>query len=164
MLFHFTTECFWSSQDIISVRIPCLPSCGHGRFPAVVLSPSLTHILPAFPLCPSASPWPPVIQGNWSSHQTCDHCCGFVPAPGSYYEVWLVAAAPTELADWQRCPPTPTPPPPPVVPLNSPILSPQNVGATLISELPRCLDKLSVSAERFGRCPQCSDGWMRNKL
>lgn len=50
--------------------------------------------------------------------------------------------------------------PPPVVPLNSPILSPQNVGATLMSELPRCPDKLSVSAERFGRCPNVvMGGW-----
>lgn len=76
--------------------------------------------------------------------------------PGSYYEVRLVAAAPTELAAWQCCPPLP--PPSPVVSLNSPILSPQNVGATLMSGLRRCPDKLSVSAERFGRCPNIAMG------
>lgn len=118
-----------------------------------LLSPSLTHIVPAFPLCPLASPWPLVIQGNWSSRQTCGYCCGFVPAPASYYEAWLVAAAPTELAGWQSAPPLP-----PVVSLKSPILPPQKAGATSMSELPRCPDRPSVFAERFERCPNAVRG------
>lgn len=60
-------------------------------------------------------------------------------------------------------PPHPAPhhPSPPVVSLKSPILLPQNVGATLMSELPRCPDKLSVSAEQLGRCPNVATGGWR---
>lgn len=62
--------------------------------------------------------------------------------------------------NWQPGSVAPPPPSPPVVSLNSPILSPQNVGATLMSELRRCPDKPSVSAERFGRCPNVAmGGW-----
>lgn len=132
-----------------------MPPCSHLRFPAVSLSPLMTHILPAFSLCPLASPWPPVIPGNWSSPQTCDHCCGLVPAPGSYWS--LTGCSRTHrIGRLAVCPPPP-PPPPPVVSLNRPILSPQNAGATLTSELPRCPDM------RFGRCPNVAmGGWGMN--
>lgn len=139
------------------VSVP-VASCSHLRFPAISLSLSLTHILPAFPLCPLASPWPPVIQGNWSSHHVItvvvlSQCQAAIMKPD-----WLQPHP----QNWQPGSVAP-PPPPPVVSLNSPILLPQNVGATLMSGLHRCLDKLSVSTERFGRRPNVAmGGWRIN--
>lgn len=140
------------------VSVP-VASCSHLRFPAISLSLSLTHILPAFPLCPLASPWPPVIQGNWSSHHVItvvvlSQCQAAIMKPD-----WLQPHP----QNWQ--PGSVAPPP-----TTSCCVFKQPYS--LAAECRRHLNVRTAQVPGQAVCvhravwtaPQCSDGWMKNKL